>query len=111
MSNNLILAAAVGYNFNQIELFVKSLRKYYSDKICLIIDSKDLKLQEELAKYRCEIIRTNIDKKKIQFKRYEIFLDFLNQKKFDKILICDSRDIYFQANPFDYKFNKPINFF
>ena len=73
MSNNLILAAAVGYNFNQIELFVKSLRKYYSDKICLIIDSKDLKLQEELAKYRCEIVRTNIDKKKFNLSGMRFF--------------------------------------
>ena len=42
MSNNIILTAAVGYNFNQIELFIKSLRKYYSDKICFII-SKNIK--------------------------------------------------------------------
>ena len=63
MSNNLILAAAVGYNFKQIELFIKSLRNFYFDKICLIIHRKDINLEKELKKYTREIIKTNIDKK------------------------------------------------
>ncbi|MEC7136982.1 MAG: hypothetical protein VXW51_04435 [Pseudomonadota bacterium] len=111
MSNNLILAAAVGYNFKQIELFIKSLRNFYFDKICLIIHRKDINLEKELKKYNCEIIKTNIDKKKIQFKRYEIFLDYLKEKNFDRILLCDSRDVYFQKNPFDFNYHSKINFF
>ena len=38
MNKNLILSAAVGYNFQQIEFFVKSLRKYYSGEVCFFID-------------------------------------------------------------------------
>ena len=41
MSKNLILSAAVGYNFAQIEFFIKSLRKFYQDNVCIIIDNKD----------------------------------------------------------------------
>ena len=104
---NLILAAAVGYKFQQIELFIKTLRQYYYENICIVIGEKDENLAEELKKYNCEILKTKINKKKIQFKRYKIFLDYLSKKSFKNILLCDSRDIFFQKNPFDYKFSLP----
>ncbi len=111
MKKNLILSAAVGYSFKQIELFVKSLKEYYHDEICLIISKNDLNLEHELKKFNCNIIKTKISKKEIQFKRYEIYLDYLNKKEFNKVLLCDCRDIYFQQNPFEFSFKKPLNFF
>lgn len=111
MRKNLILSAAVGYNFNQIELFIKSLKKFNSDEICFIISKKDSSLEQELRKLKCQVIKTNISKKEIQFKRYEIFLKYLTSKNYKKILMCDSRDIYFQQNPFSFDYKKPINFF
>ena len=41
MKKNLILTAAVGLDASQIKLFVKTLRKYYRDEICVIIGQKD----------------------------------------------------------------------
>ena len=38
MSKNLILSAAVGLNFEQIRFFIESLRKYYLEDLCFIID-------------------------------------------------------------------------
>jgi hypothetical protein len=111
MEKNLILTAAVGYQFNQIEFFIKSLRKYYFEDICFIIGNKDFKLESGLKKYDCKIIKTKISKKKIQFKRYEIFSKYIDNKKFKNIFLCDARDIYFQENPFKYKYEGPINFF
>lgn len=111
MNKNLILTAAIGYNFLQIELFIKSLRKYYSGEICFIIGSKDYELEKNLVKYNCDIIKTQISKKQIQFRRYEVFSEYLNGKKFNKILLCDSRDIYFQENPFKFNYEAEINFF
>ncbi|MDC0952937.1 hypothetical protein OAR89_04165 [Pelagibacteraceae bacterium] len=111
MIKNLILSAAVGYHFNQIEFFIKSLRKYYFGDVCFIIGQNDDELETRLKKYNCEIIKTKINKKKIQFKRYEIFLEYLKTKKFNNILLCDSRDIYFQAHPFEFNYKGPINFF
>ena len=32
MENNLVLSAAVGYKFEQIEFFIKSLRKFYKGR-------------------------------------------------------------------------------
>ena len=102
MSKNLILSAAVGLNFEQIRFFIESLRKYYLEDLCLIIDKNDADLERKLKDYNCNLIKTSISKKQIQYKRYEIFLKYIEKKSFDKILLCDSRDIYFQANPFNY---------
>lgn len=111
MNKDLILTAAVGLSFPQIEFFIKSLRKYYEDEVCFIISKNDQELERKLESYNCKIIRTSISKKNIQFKRYEIYLEYLKDKKYNQILLCDSRDIYFQDNPFNFNFTKQISFF
>ncbi len=111
MEKNLVLTAAIGFQLSQLQLFIKSLRKYYEGKVCFIIGSKDSEIEEELKNYNCDCIKTNIDKRDIQLKRYKIFLDYLSEKKFNKILFCDSRDVYFQSNPFSYPYEGSINFF
>ncbi len=111
MENNLVLTAAVGYNFEQIELFIKSLRKYYSGSIYIIIDKSNTSIEKQVKEYNCNVIKTSVNKKDIQFKRYEIYSTFLNKGQYNKIFLCDSRDLYFQSNPFELNFNKPLNFF
>ena len=73
MSNNLVLSAAVGYNFQQIELFIKSLRKYFSGQVCFIIGHNDSDLEAGLKKYSCNIIKTKINKKKFNLKDMKYF--------------------------------------
>ena len=107
----LILSAAVGYNFKQIEFFLKSLRKFYEGEVHFIISNENLDLEKKLKDYNCNAIKTNVHKKEIQFRRYEIYLDFLKDKFYDQILLCDSRDIYFQDNPFNFNYKGQINFF
>lgn len=111
MSKNLILTAAIGFDISQVQLFIKSLRKYYKDEICVIINSNDKKIEIELKNYGCICLKTKIDKRDIQLKRYGIFLDFLKEKNYDLILFCDCRDIYFQSNPFEYNYKGSINYF
>lgn len=111
MPKNLILSAAIGYEFNQIEFFIKSLRQFYKDSVTFLLGEKDLKLENELKKFNCEIIKLKVNKKEVQFKRYKIFLDYLQNKEFKNILLCDSRDIYFQSNPFEFNYKGKINFF
>ena len=111
MKKNLILTAALGYKFNQIELFIKSLRKFYNESVTFLIGENDNELEMELKKYNCETIKIKTNKKEIQFKRYKIFLDYLKKKDFNQILLCDSRDIYFQSDPFNFNYNGQINFF
>lgn len=111
MKNNLILSAAFGFSVQQLELFLKSLRMFYDEDICFIIGENDYELEKELKKYNCITIKKKIDKRDIQLKRYEIFYNYLKDTNYNNILCCDSRDIYFQSNPFKYNFKKPINFF
>ena len=111
MKKNLILTAAFGFGIQQLELFIKSLRKYYNDDVCFIIGSNDDHIEQELKKYNCICIKKKIDKRDIQLKRYEVFLEFLKNKNYNNILCCDSRDVYFQSNPFDFNYRSSINFF
>ena len=41
MNENLILSTAVGYRFNQVEFFIKSLRNFYDGKVVFLIGKKD----------------------------------------------------------------------
>jgi len=73
MRKNLVLTAAIGFHISQLQLFIKSLRKYYKEEICFIIGSTDEEIESELKKYGCEIIKTNIDKRDIQLKDIKFF--------------------------------------
>ncbi|MDC0524555.1 hypothetical protein OAN82_00220 [Pelagibacteraceae bacterium] len=111
MKKNLILSAAIGYNFEQIEFFIKSLRRYFFEDICFVIGKKDFELEDGLSKYNCKIIKTSISKKNIQFERYKIFSNYVHNTQYNNILLCDARDIYFQQDPFKYDYRGSINFF
>ena len=111
MKKNLVLTAAFGFSIQHLELFIKTLRKYYDGDVCFIIGSEDHVIENELKKYNCICIKKKIDKRDIQSKRYEIFLEFLQKNNYNTILCCDSRDIYFQSDPFKFNYKKPINFF
>ena len=63
MNNNLVLTAAIGYSFEQIELFVKTLRKFYNGSITFLIGERDYDLEGKLNKFGCETIKTNTSKK------------------------------------------------
>ena len=45
---------------------IKSLRKYYKDEICVIINSNDKKIEIELKNYGCICLKTKIDKKRLR---------------------------------------------
>ena len=108
---NLVLSSACGLDPKQIEFFIVSLRKYYSGEVCVLVNKKDFKLKEILKNFNCKYLEITAHKFDVQVKRYEFYLEIINKNKFDKILICDSRDIYFQLDPFKYKYKGEINFF
>lgn len=108
---NLILSAACGLDSKSIEFFLKSLRKYYKGEICFIINKGDLKIKKFLKIYNCHFVETKTHKFDVQVKRYELYLKFILEKNYNKILVCDSRDIYFQSDPFLFEYKGDINFF
>ena len=63
MIKNLILSAAVGYHFNQIEFFIKSLRKYYFGDVGFIIGQNDDELETIRFYKKTEKNMTTLDDK------------------------------------------------
>lgn len=110
-SKNLVISSAFGYSANQISFFIKSLRRFYKDEIYFLISPKDIQIKDLLRHYDCKFLEVNCHKNDIQLKRYSFYLEILKNQKYNKILHCDSRDIYFQANPFEFKYHGSINFF
>ncbi|MDC0426424.1 hypothetical protein OAM08_00340 [Pelagibacteraceae bacterium] len=108
---NLIMSAACGLQPSQIEFFLKSLRKYYEEEVFFLVGKKDIETKNFLKKYNCNFLEVSVHKFDIQLKRYSFFLEILKKKEYKNILFCDSRDIYFQANPFKYPYKGSINYF
>ena len=123
--NNLILSAAVGYRWPDLKIFIKSLRKVSNDRVIFIVDKNiEKKTLEKFNYYKVdyhiysEKNLTNIpglknSKSDIGQRRYEMYLSILEklEKKPNKILLTDSRDVVFQSNIFKYNFKKSLNFF
>ena len=91
--------------------FLKSLRKYYKDEILFLIGKKDYKTKEFLKKYNSNFLEINDHKYDVQIKRYSYYKEILKKNNYKKIFLFDSRDIYFQADPFKYNYKGEINFF
>ena len=110
---NLIITPAVGLHIEDVHFFIKSLRRFYQDDVYFLIGKKDIILKKKLSEHDCKFIEVNVHKYDIQLKRYKFFLNILenNINKYNKVLFCDCRDIYFQSNPFDFNYKGSINFF
>ena len=108
---NLIITAAVGLDIKRVDFFLKTLRKYYSDEVLILIGNNDQKLKHSLSKYNCKFFEIKTHRFDVQLQRYAIYLRLLKKEKFNKILCCDCRDIYFQSNPFNFDYKGEINFF
>lgn len=108
---NLILSAACGIDPKKIEFFLRSLRKYYKEDVIFLINKEDIITKKFLEDYNCQSLEISEHKFDVQNKRYFHYLKILEQNNYNNILLCDSRDIYFQSNPFDYRYKGSINFF
>ena len=108
---NLVITAACGLEVEKVEFFLKSLRNYYNEEIFFLIGEQDSKIKELLKIYNCSFLEVSVHKTEIQLKRYQFFLEFLKEKEYKNVLFCDSRDIYFQSNPFDFNYKGSINYF
>jgi len=124
-NNNLILSAALNYKWNDLKIFVKSLRKFSNDRVILIVkDYLDQETKNRLKEYNIETksfdeeyLKKNFQIKNIKYdiaqRRYSIYYSILTKlkKKPKKILLSDCRDVVFQSNIFLIKFKYPLNFF
>jgi hypothetical protein len=110
---NLILGTALGYNWKDIKIFVKSLRNYFDGDVFLLMNSiSSINLINKLKFYRINTITCSLFKNDFKF-RYHYFYNFLkkNNKNYNLIMFTDVRDVFFQSDPFLKKYKNPINFY
>ena len=109
---NLILSVAAGYNWAQLEIFVKSLRKVYKEKVLLILNKPNIELIKKLKDFNIDFLDTKIIPSDSYQSRYQYYFDYLNNNKiYQKVLLTDSRDVFFQSDPFNFPYKKDLNFF
>ena len=110
--NNIVITPAIGMPANDIILFLASLRKFYSGEVIFFVGKNDHQLKKNIKYYNSTYVEVSSHKNEIIIKRYKLVIDFLkNKKNIKNIFFCDSRDIYFQSDPFNYPYQGSINFF
>ena len=110
--NNIVITPAIGMPANEIVLFLASLRKFYNGEVIFFVGKNDHQLKKNIKYYDSSYVEVNSHKNEIIIKRYKLVIDFLKSKNNIKnIFFCDSRDIYFQSDPFNYSYEGSINFF
>jgi hypothetical protein len=116
--NNLILGTAFGYGPNQIEVFVKSLRKYSNSQVMLVVDSLSEELTNFLTDYNIStylhpVDLTNIRVSEIFNIRHKCYRNILeyNFLDVDRVFISDVRDVVFQGDPFGHVTDTDLEFF
>jgi len=102
----LVLGAAIGFNVEQVRVFVESLRANYAGDVLLLIRWPGLGVARYLKSRGVDVIRvfqTRSFTRSVHARRYAIYLDYLRARlsRYDQVMMSDVRDVVFQRNPFD----------
>ena len=106
-ARRLVLGAAVGFGVEQVRVFVESLRATgYSGDVMMLVRWPGLRITRYLRGHDVDVIRifqTRSFSRSVHAKRYAIYLDYLRARidRYDQVMLCDTRDVVFQRNPFD----------
>ena len=101
-----MLGAAIGFDVEQVRIFVESLRANYAGDVLLLIRWPGLRIARYLASRGINVIRvfqTRSFSRSVHARRYAIYLDYLRAglARYDQVMMSDVRDVVFQSNPFD----------
>ncbi|SAK66334.1 hypothetical protein AWB76_03813 [Caballeronia temeraria] len=105
MNGNLVIGSAFSYQIEQIEPFVKSLRRYYGGKVVLFVQNLDEATRAFYEHHNIDTheIAETIDFGTINVMRFQMYHQFLNNvaaSQFRKVFLVDTRDVIFQGDPF-----------
>lgn len=73
---NLVMTPAVGLEEQPLNIFLKTLRRYYDDEILLLLGKEDYKLKKLADNFKCVVKEISTHKHSIQMMRYKFFSDF-----------------------------------
>lgn len=103
VSKGLIVGASAGYSRENLELFVASSLAQTSADLWLLIDEQDHAIHRWLSVYdRIRVIPTPFKegaRASVVFRFFRI-LEVLRSCNYSSAVICDTRDVVFQADPF-----------
>lgn len=101
-NDNLVLGAAFNYGPDQIRPFVHSLRRSYAGRIALLVSQVTPELDAFFQHYGVEpvVVAEQIDFRWINVNRFRMYHEYLSRTPCDRVLLCDVRDLVFQADPF-----------
>jgi hypothetical protein len=124
MKKNLILGLAAGYHWEQLRIFVDSIRNTsYKDHIALFFDSElDPRTMRQLKENDVECIhfdrqqalsRSGINHIPLSLLRVSLYLEFLKERadNYQNVMLSDTRDVVFQKDPFAFDFRSSLCFF
>jgi hypothetical protein len=102
----LVLGAAIGFDVEQVRVFVESLRANYAGDVLLLIRWPGLRVARYLKGRGVDVIRvfqTRSFTRSVHARRYAIYLGYLRARlsRYDQVMMSDVRDVVFQRNPFD----------
>ena len=114
--SNLVMGIATGYKPDDLEPFVKSLRKYYDGNLVFFMYNVDDAMECFAMTYNIIIYGLPSDMTngvEICNYRHQLYKEFLENHypDVDRILIADSRDCIFQDDPFKHTKNTDLELF
>ena len=102
MCEELIITAATGYQSTDIEPFIHSLLQNTSAMAAIVIQESDRELHGLLRsnpRIRLFSIKPLSDPRHMVIKSFKIFKKIIDTIKPHKVLLSDSRDVFFQDSP------------
>jgi capsular polysaccharide biosynthesis protein len=116
MKRNLIMGFCTGYAFETIESFVASaLATSERNEICLFTNGMDERFYHVAARLGIRIedassyIGTDYHQQNARHFAYRKFL-YENGAEYDRVLLVDIRDVFFQSDPFAIRHPRPVCF-
>jgi hypothetical protein len=105
-ARRLVLGAAIGFDVEQVRVFVESLRANYTGDVLLLIRWPGRRVARYLKSRGVDVIRvfqTRSFTRSVHARRYAIYLNYLRTQasRYDQVMMSDVRDVVFQRNPFD----------
>ena len=117
-TKDLIIGGFTNYNYNQLKPWVESINEVCGDNVekVMVVGNASAETIGELIKQDFFIVKMLDVNLPIHVSRFLTIYDYLKTSwsKYRYIVTTDVKDVYFQANPFDYmeenltKFNKKL---